>query len=298
MQQADGKTTDAGGAIAPARDSGSPFAYHGVPQRRDRRHPRGPVGWISTPSGSYTRNQPDGASTWLRPTTPGRNGRHAHPLTRTDPSTRWPTGPGRRRTAPCPAGCSTTWDMAQPIAPRAGRWRSGRSSASTLPRRWPPMSSFVAANGTGRERQPRAGGQVPRLLRRLFGPFPFGACGRASPVTSRRRRRRRAGSPPARRRPTLAGCSAVRQHACSAPRWPPVVRRAAVTPARWQDVGWRGFHVRTLDVDGPPPASKRLDDARPTRSPAPRAPRRVRPPDRPGRRLSGVTAWPRRLRSR
>ena len=147
----DGKThLTLGAPIAPGTRFALAIAYHGVPQRRTDGTLGAPVGWISTPSGSYTSNQPDGASTWL-PTNdrPGDKAVSRIRVTVPDPFYGVANGAlaGEDRTVP--GRVSTTWDMVQPMAPSEVEVAIGplvRVDGATPAGL--PMSSFVAANGS------------------------------------------------------------------------------------------------------------------------------------------------------
>jgi aminopeptidase N len=238
VQQSEGKLHVTPAApIAPGTRFSLAVAYHGVPQRRDDGTLGGPVGWISTPSGSYTSNQPDGASTWLPANDrPGDKALTRLRITVPDPFYAVANGvlAGEDRTVP--GKVSTTWDMAQPMAPSELEVAVGSlvPVAGATPAGL-PMSSYVAANGTDVNSSLALAGQVLDFYVGLFGPYPFGASGVI------------AGDLPAgvdvdaQSRPLLstadlAGVLGVRQHRVLSTALAHQWFGAAVTPARWQDV--------------------------------------------------------------
>ena len=180
VSQADGKThLTLGAPIAPGTRFALTIAYHGVPQRRTDGTLGAPVGWISAPSGSYTRNQPDGASTWL-PTNdrPGDKAVTRIRVTVPDPFYGVASGALAAEDRTVPGRVSTTWDMVQPMAPSEVEVATGplvRVDGATP--EGLPMSSFVAANGTDVNGSLGLAGQVLDFYVGLFGPFPFGAGG-------------------------------------------------------------------------------------------------------------------------
>ena len=252
-----------GAPIAPGTRFALAIAYHGVPQRRTDGTLGAPVGWISTPSGSYTRNQPDGASTWLPSNDrPGDKAATRIRVTVPDPFYGVASGALAAEDRTVPGRVSTTWDMVQPMAPSEVEVATGplvRVDGATPAGL--PMSSFVAANGTDVNGSLGLAGQVLDFYVGLFGPFPFGAGGLV------------AGDVPAgvdvdaQGRPLLStadlsGVLGVRQHRLLSTALAHQWFGAAVTPARWQDV-WlaEGFstYARWLWMDHA--GLQRLDDA-------------------------------------
>ncbi len=286
VSQGEGKTRlTLGAPIAPGTRFALAVAYHGVPQRRTDGTLGAPVGWISTPSGSYTRNQPDGAGTWLPSNDrPGDKAVTRIRVTVPDPFYAVASGALAAEDRTVPGRVSTTWEMAQPMAPSEVQVSTGplvRVDGATPAGL--PMSSFVAANGTDVNGSLGLAGQVLDFYVGLFGPFPFGAGGLV------------AGDVPAgvdvdaQGRPLLStadlsGVLGVRQHRLLSTAMAHQWFGAAVTPARWQDV-WlaEGFstYARWLWMDHA--GLQRLDDAAANalaRTDALRA--AFGPPDRPG----------------
>jgi aminopeptidase N len=264
LQQGEGKLhLTPASPIAPGARFSVAIAYHGVPQRRTDGALGAPVGWVATSSGSYTRNEPGGASTWLPSNDRPADKAQTH-LRLTVPDPYYPVANGAlmAEDRSVPGKVSTTWDMAQPVAPSQVEVTIGSlvrvdgATPSGL-----PMSSYVAANGTDVNSSLALAGEVLDFYVGLFGPFPFGAGGVI------------AGDLPAgvdveaQGRPLLstadlAGVLGVRQHRLLSTSLAHQWFGAAVTPARWQDV-WLadGFatYARWLWMDHA--GLQRVDDA-------------------------------------
>lgn len=212
------------------------IAYHGVPQHRADPTLGTPLGWISTASGSYTRNEPNGASTWL-PSNDHPSDKAAYRVRVSVPEPLFAVvngaAVGEERTG---GRVATTWETTLPMAASELQIAVGNlARVDTTTPGGAPLSSYVAANGMDVAPGLGLAGRMVDFYSTLFGPYPFPGAGliAADAPTGT--------TVAAQGRPLVSAVdltapTGVRQHhllsTALAHQW----FGSAVTPARWQDV--------------------------------------------------------------
>ena len=211
-------------------------AYHGVPQRRADPSTGAPLGWIAWSGGSFVRDEPNGASTWL-PTNDHPSDKAALRIRVTVPEPFYAVANGALAGEERAGGLvSTTWDTPQPIATYQVQVAVGAfARVDTTSPAGVPLSSFVAPGTADVSISLALAGQMLDFFSAQFGPYPFGAAGLiandapAGVVVE------------AQSRPLVASADLVppitaRQHGLLSTQMAHQWFGAAVTPARWKDI--------------------------------------------------------------
>ena len=162
-------------------------AYHGVPEHRSDPSLGTPIGWVATSTGSYTRNEPDGASSWL-PSNDHPSDKAAYRIRVIVPEPYFAVANGAGVAEERANGSvATTWEMVEPMATSEVEIAIGQlvrvDSATPA---GSPLTSYVAANGGDVSPGVGLAGRMLDYYSGLFGPYPFAARGADRPGRIRR----------------------------------------------------------------------------------------------------------------
>jgi aminopeptidase N len=236
--------------------------YHGVPLHRTDPSLGSPIGWITTPAGSYTRNEPNGTSTWL-PSNDHPSDKAIYRVRVNVPEPYFAVANGAVVAEERAGGrVATTWEMPQPMASSEVQIAVGPLARvdSTSPA-GATLSSYVTAGGGDVTPGIGLAGQMLDFYSGLFGPYPFTTAGLIA-TDAPAGLAVDAQSRPLMSAADLTGPPGVRQQGLLSTALAHQWFGAAVTPARWQDV-WlsEGFatYARWLWMEQA--GLQRVDDA-------------------------------------